>query len=929
MALGFSAGSAYVDLVPRMAQGWAAGVDRETNSVTRRIAGKWAGMGKAIAIGLAGATIGLAAVGVSIGKTFDDAYDTIRLGTGATGEDLEDLKDSFKTVARDVPNDLGEVATAIADLNTRTGATGDRLESLATQTLTLSRIADEDLGTTIAKSTRLFGDWAIAADDQEAALDAVWRASQATGIGVSQLADNLVRYGAPLRQVGFTFEESAALIGQFEKEGVNANLVLGSIRQALGRMARDGEPAVETFRRVVGEIENAGSASEANAIALELFGARAGPDMAAAIREGRFEIGELVDQVANGGETILGAAEDTDDWAEKLQKLKNRAMVAAEPIATRLFDGVNQLLDVIEPATAWVGDRLPGALDRLRDTVAPVGDWLGRAGEQARLFFNALRTGMTEDEGTPIERLALTLRDTVIPVFERIAAFVRGNLQPILIGLGVTIGLLFAAWIIGAAAAAIATLAAAAVPLLIAAAIGAVVAGFIILYRRVEGFRNFVDGLVRWLKRNVPPAWEAIRTAAQAAFVWLQRNVPPIWERIRAGVAASVEWLARNVPPVWSAIQTAIMAVVGFLVTYVPPVLEGIRVGIVAMAGAIVTAWQWVNSNVVPIVTAVFGWIVARVGEAVDFVREVWPYISEIISTALGIARTAISAWVTYVTWVWNTFGTRIVAILQRALGFLLDGWRTTFNLLRTIVTVVFDQVRNIIGTVIGVVRGIITTALALITGDWSGAWEGIKSTLSTIWDGIKRTVENALELVKGTIEGLLDGISRIWSRAWETMGDVARGAWDGVTGAVRTVFNGILGILERGLNIGIRVINGIIDNVNRVPGVDISKLDEIEFRRLERGGRMRPGETAIVGDRGGDLRSAELFRAGPAGGRVFPRRTLEQLVREAIDMLGLGGAGIAFGDINVDARGLETPEDVADYISRIVAWRLTAAVAR
>jgi phage-related minor tail protein len=64
-----------------------------------------------------------------LGEVFNDSFRTIRVGTGATGAAFAELQDSFRNVAKEVPNDLGDVATAIAELNTRTGATGGELEA--------------------------------------------------------------------------------------------------------------------------------------------------------------------------------------------------------------------------------------------------------------------------------------------------------------------------------------------------------------------------------------------------------------------------------------------------------------------------------------------------------------------------------------------------------------------------------------------------------------------------------------------------------------------------------------------------------------------------------------------------------------------------------------------------------------------------------
>lgn len=289
-----------------------------------------------------------------LGANFQDAFNTIRVGTGATGEALDSLKQDFREVFADVPASMDDVGTSIADLNTRLGLTGKPLQDLSTQILNLSRITDTDLGQNIEDVTRLFGDWSVSTDLQSSKLDALFRASQATGPSVGRISQLMVQYGAPLRQLGFNFEQSAALVGKFEKEGVNTQLVMGSLRVALGKMAREGEAPVETFRRMVSEIKNAGTAGQANALALELFGARAGPDMAAAIREGRFELGNLLDIVEGSPETINGAAAATETFSEKWDRFTNRMALAFEPAANAVITKAEELLDAFEQ-DGWRG----------------------------------------------------------------------------------------------------------------------------------------------------------------------------------------------------------------------------------------------------------------------------------------------------------------------------------------------------------------------------------------------------------------------------------------------------------------------------------------------------------------------------------------------------------------------------------------------
>ena len=147
--------------------------------------------------------------------------------------------------------------------------------------------------------------------------------------------------------MGFWFEESAALLGKWEKEGVNTELVAGSMRIALGKLAKAGKEPGPAFRETIAAIQEMGPGADATRTAIELFGARAGPDMAAAILEGRFAVDELLASIEGSENTIRGAAADTNDFAEEWRIFKNQVLVAIEPLATAVFTGMAQGMQLV------------------------------------------------------------------------------------------------------------------------------------------------------------------------------------------------------------------------------------------------------------------------------------------------------------------------------------------------------------------------------------------------------------------------------------------------------------------------------------------------------------------------------------------------------------------------------------------------------
>ena len=394
---------------------------------------------------VAGAAIGAlgvagAAAVLKLGSEFEKVERTLRVGTGATGDALEALVASTRNLAKKVPADFESISNAVADINTRLGLTGTELEDFSEQMLNLSRITGSDLKGNISSVTRVLGDWGDMAGTAGGAADFLFSVAQSTGIEFASLSNQLVNYGAPLRQIGFDFEQSALLIGKFEKEGVNAELVLGSLRQALGKMAREGEPAIETFQRTTEAIKNAGTASEANMLALELFGARAGPDMAAAIREGRFELDDYFDLMEGGGDRINVAAKSTETLQEKFTLLKNRLVVALAPAITKAFDVIVQAMDAIGPiaedVVRWFKDFT--ASDRFRrfqafmeTTMGEVRIIIGQVSERLREFADFFKTYISPIIEAQVRAIMVVFRslwDVIKDVVGLIQAIFRGDM---------------------------------------------------------------------------------------------------------------------------------------------------------------------------------------------------------------------------------------------------------------------------------------------------------------------------------------------------------------------------------------------------------------------------------------------------------------------------------------------------------------------
>lgn len=516
-----------------------AKVGADTSGLTTGLAqadGQIQGFGSKLAsIGpMVGLAVGAAAIGVGvalfkIGADFDAAYDKIRIGTGATGEVLEGLKDDMKGVFSSIPTDVKSAGTAIADLNTRLGLTGKPLREMSAQMLELSRITKTDLATNIQQGTRVFGDWGVAVKDQAKTMDLLFRASQSTGISIQELMSKIVQFGAPLRAMDFSVEESAAMLGKWEKEGVNTELVLGSLRIAMGHFAKANVPMRDGLNATIKEIQRLGPSAAATSLAMETFGARAGPDMAAAILEGRFAFEDLLATIQGGSDTIVGVGKETMDASEKFTILKNRAMLAIEPLSSGLFNAVGRLMDKFDewgPSITAVTDKFGPLLDtagRFADALKRIfsgtADW-GSFTQAVKDTFGPDAQHFMEEFIGRIQDIAKFINEKLGPPFEKMKEWFakiteNGELMnavlagvAVAIGVGLVVGVVAATVALWGMAAAVI---AATWPIL---AIIAVVAGAVLLWQnwgkvtgwlgdRFTDFKEMLRGVWTWVNNLI------------------------------------------------------------------------------------------------------------------------------------------------------------------------------------------------------------------------------------------------------------------------------------------------------------------------------------------------------------------------------------------------------------------------------------------
>lgn len=317
---------------------------KDYNDKLSSIGNKAGDVGKKLSTGV---TLPIAAMGtasIAAWNQMDSAYDNIAVKTGALGESLDELQNSFDNVYGSTVFDSEAVSNAIGDINTRLDLTGEDLEESTTAFLRFAEVNNTDVSSAIESVSRYMGDASIPADQYKEVLDALTAASQKSGIEINKLAEDCTKYGAPMRALGLTTQESIAMFAQWEKAGVNTEIAFSGMKKAISTWGKEGKNSTEEFKKTLEEIQKCPDIAAATTKAIEVFGAKAGPDLADAIKGGRFSIEEMMQTIENSNGQLDSSFDATVDSIDESKIALHNAQLAGAELGETMLELVTPVI---------------------------------------------------------------------------------------------------------------------------------------------------------------------------------------------------------------------------------------------------------------------------------------------------------------------------------------------------------------------------------------------------------------------------------------------------------------------------------------------------------------------------------------------------------------------------------------------------------
>lgn len=339
---------------------------------------------------------------IKFGQQMNASMAEIAKGTGATGEQLEKLRENVHdSLINGVARSAQEVGTMIADLNTRFKVTGNELNDLTVLFDKFSTVTGVETKNAINQTADVMAKWNIAAEDTDDLLNQLTKASQDSGIGIEELLSGLKQGQAVFSQFGMSATDTIAYMASLKENGVESAQALIAMKTALANFSQQGLDAEEAFKNVSESIKNAKTETEALGIATSTFGARNGAEMVRVLRNG-------ADSADAYKTALLGAGlaiENTEEAARTSKDAFADMVASLQGTFGGFGEGFDELFKgVIDSVTSVIRTLAP----ILRPVVNIVRDILSTVGSLASEITNAITELV--GEGTGFKRIATVLQ---------------------------------------------------------------------------------------------------------------------------------------------------------------------------------------------------------------------------------------------------------------------------------------------------------------------------------------------------------------------------------------------------------------------------------------------------------------------------------------------------------------------------------------
>lgn len=755
---------------------------------------------------------GLGIAAVKTAADFDSAMSQVAAVSGATGDDLQALRDKAREMGEKTKFSASEAAQAMNYMAMAGWKSKDMISGID-GIMNLAAASGEDLATTSDIVTDALTAFGLTAADSGHFADILAAASSNANTNVSMMGETF-KYCAPIAgALGFSAEDTAEAIGLMANAGIKSSQAGTALRTIMNNLAGD----VKISGQAIGDVTIATTNADGSMRSLSDI-----------LADCRTAFGNLTEsEKAQAAESLVGKNAMSGFLA-----LMNVAPADIE----KLSGAIDNCDGTAEKMAATMQDNLMGQLTILKSQLEELAISFGE------MLMPAIRSIVTKiqefvdklngmDEGT---------REMVLKIGLLVAA-----LGPFLVVLGTTISKVGTAMkgfvqlangfnklkvavqsgtgLFGKLGAAIGGISAPVVA--VVAVIGTLVAAFLHLWNTNEGFREAIIGTWNTIKETVSTFCQGIVDRLNALgfnFKDITEVLSAVWNGFCSLLAPVFEGAFQAIATVLSTVLNVITGILDVFIglftgnwsqmwngvkTIFSSVWEGIK-GVLSAAVTIIqgvvdvflgwfgTSWSEVWTNIKTFFEGIWNGIVA-------FFSGIWETITNVVQTGIML----------------------IGSILGAAFDIITLPFRFIWENCKEIITNVWNAIKNTVSTVINAVAGVISTVMGTIKNVISTVWTAISTKISTVINGIKNTVStvfNAIKSVastvwngiKSAISTVVDGIKSKVSSVFNAVKSTVTSVFNGIKSTTTSVWNGIKSAIITPIEAAKNTIKGIVDKI-------------------------------------------------------------------------------------------------------------------
>ena len=309
---------------------------------------------------------------------------------------------------------------------------------------------------------------------------------------------------------------------------------------------------------------------------------------------------------------------------------------------------------------------------------------------------------------------------------------------------------------------------------LIITAIAALIAIFVILYNKCEGFRNMVDGVVSAIIGFLEKLWDNICTITNNVVSIVSNVINKVVNFLKK-IWNNICTITNNVVSIVSAIVSKIVNILAIPFDYVKNAfILIVALGAMALEG-IYNVVMWLINGAMSLFSTIAMWVYNNV------LLPVYNFFSLVFITIFNFLN-----W-----WLNLVFSTLINIAMWVYNNVLLP----IFNFFSMIFTAIYN-------VIIGFINGVISVFSTIASWIYTNALIPIYNFFSSIWNGILNIITNVVSKIK---------------TAFNNVATVVKNVFNNVKKFISNIFSSIAGIIKAPINGVIGIINNILKAMNKI----------------------------------------------------------------------------------------------------------------